>query len=123
MSEYKLPEDIKKEWLNALSSGEYRKGEGSFYRETTNSYCCLGVLHDILLKKKGSNCSEYLEEIYGSQVLASKGSYGGYVFDDSSLEILEENHDDQMKWTIPLYTLNDSNETWEEVIEYIEKNL
>lgn len=45
---------IKQRWLDALRSGKYAQGTGSLMRKintpvgTTDEYCCLGVLCDIL---------------------------------------------------------------------------
>lgn len=42
---------IKKEWLEALRSGEYKKGHHALCTE--KGFCCLGVLCDIYSKKTG----------------------------------------------------------------------
>ena len=41
--------DIKKLWVDALRSGEYRQGEGRL-RSGADRYCCLGVLTDLGVK-------------------------------------------------------------------------
>ena len=41
-----LPE-IKREWIKALRSGEFDKGEYALHRISDNTYCCLGVLCEI----------------------------------------------------------------------------
>ena len=38
---------LKDRWLNALKSGDFRKGTGIMYDGADNSYCCLGVLAEI----------------------------------------------------------------------------
>lgn len=42
--------ELKKQWVEALRSGEYKQGEGTFKRaiKGEESFCCLGVLCDIL---------------------------------------------------------------------------
>jgi hypothetical protein len=39
--------EIKKRWVAALRSGEYRQGEGVL-RTPTDKHCCLGVLCDLV---------------------------------------------------------------------------
>lgn len=39
---------LKQEWITALRSGDYKQGKGGL-KSTTNSFCCLGVLCDLLL--------------------------------------------------------------------------
>ena len=38
---------IVKQWVKALRSGKYAQGSGALYDETSDSYCCLGVLLDV----------------------------------------------------------------------------
>jgi hypothetical protein len=45
--------EIKQWWCDALESGEYKQGEGQLYCSTNNTFCCLGVLTDIYIKKTG----------------------------------------------------------------------
>lgn len=42
---------IKKEWLEALRSGEYQQGK-NMLRNDDDTFCCLGVLCDIYSKKE-----------------------------------------------------------------------
>lgn len=35
---------IKAKWVEALRSGEYQQTQGKLHDNTSNSYCCLGVL-------------------------------------------------------------------------------
>ena len=37
------PEEFKTKWVSALRSGEYTKTEGTFYAETPNCFCTLGL--------------------------------------------------------------------------------
>lgn len=46
--------EIKKEWLEALRSGEYKQGNRCLFLESKDgdkSFCCLGVLMDLMTKK------------------------------------------------------------------------
>ena len=41
---FTMPKALKKKWLAALRSGEYKQGQGLLYNPDNESYCCLGVL-------------------------------------------------------------------------------
>lgn len=43
--------EVKKKWVDALRSGEYRQGEGFLLKG--DNYCCLGVLCDLYHKETG----------------------------------------------------------------------
>ncbi len=47
MSNNKLSPELKEKWLEALKSGNYKKGKNILYNDINNSYCCLGVLCDV----------------------------------------------------------------------------
>lgn len=42
--------EIKTLWLDALRSGEYKQGKHALHRLADNSFCCLGVLCDVVVK-------------------------------------------------------------------------
>lgn len=52
MSLTKEQAKIKKKWLKALRSGDYKQGEGALYKPKEKSFCCLGVLEHCLLDGK-----------------------------------------------------------------------
>lgn len=45
---YRLPKEFAEKWIEALRSGDYKKGRGRLYNESKNNYCCLGVACSIL---------------------------------------------------------------------------
>src|ERR1044072_871955 len=47
----KLPKEIKEKWLKALRGGRYRQGTGQLKNEMNGSYCCLGVLCQVVNPK------------------------------------------------------------------------
>ena len=50
-----MREDIKKEWVAALRSGDYKQGKYALRVNCENpEYCCLGVLTDLLIKRDGN---------------------------------------------------------------------
>lgn len=40
----KMNKEMKQSWLDALRSGDYKKGEGHLYATDTDCYCVFGVL-------------------------------------------------------------------------------
>ncbi len=67
-----MNQDIKKQWVNALRSGEYKQTEGQL--KDSVGYCCLGVLCDLhakagLDKWVGNSYGEGIQETYGSTAL------------------------------------------------------
>lgn len=49
---------VKKLWVNALRSRKFRKGTKCL-RPTANTFCCLGVLSELALRRKVINNYEY----------------------------------------------------------------
>lgn len=46
-----MNKEIKKKWIEALRSGEYRQGRGMLCSLDHHKYCCLGVLTDLYIKE------------------------------------------------------------------------
>lgn len=59
-----MNQDIKRKWVEALRSGEYKQGKGAL-RDQDDNFCCLGVLCD-LASKEGvvSVSNSYVESVY-----------------------------------------------------------
>lgn len=55
--------EIKKEWVTALRSGNYKQGK-SHLRNLDDSYCCAGVLCDILVRKGSGEWKRDSSESY-----------------------------------------------------------
>lgn len=105
--------ELKQKWIEALRSGKYKQGVGVL-RSATDKFCCLGVLCDIT-----DNNSWKLN------------SYAGYYyFKDRGYYLYGSLNYDQVK-DFGLYTrqiselvkMNDTGSTFQEISEYIEKNL
>ena len=102
-TENKLPKAFKAKWLKALKSGKYRKGKNRL-KDAEGGFCCLGVA-----------CAMTGMTSFGDKVVISE-SYrkvpkilrGGA----HKNPIVEQ-----------LTNLNDFNDTFEPVINYIEENL
>jgi hypothetical protein len=43
MTNEKLPKEFKDKWVKALRSGRYKQSVGRLYRDSDNTFCCLGV--------------------------------------------------------------------------------
>lgn len=56
---------IKKKWLEALRSGEYKQTTENL--RDSNGFCCLGVLCDLHAKERGTNWVQRIDsyELYG----------------------------------------------------------
>lgn len=46
-----MSQEIKKQWVAALRSGEYKQGTGKLNLRAGSAFCCLGVLCDIYVKQ------------------------------------------------------------------------
>lgn len=44
--------EIKRKWVAALESGEYKQTQNRLYDPATKGFCCLGVLQHVLLDGK-----------------------------------------------------------------------
>lgn len=49
-----MNQKLKAKWIKKLRSGEFIQGKDCLFRESNNSFCCLGVARTILTDKKGS---------------------------------------------------------------------
>lgn len=106
---------IKKEWVTALRSGEYKQGKTQL-RTADDKFCCLGVLCDIALK----------HGVVESPKLFEHGqNYSGYMYEEEATMLPVE----VQKWVgghvrqMPLINLNDSGKSFETIANYIEENL
>lgn len=108
-----MNKEIKEEWLAALKSGEYKKGIGML-RSGDDRYCCLGVLCDLHNKK---------QEVNGwvAHKIVDETKYSYHCSVGYSPLAVQEWSD--LKTMITLTKLNDSSDTFDKVIEYIEKQL
>ena len=46
-----MDKEIKAKWLTALRSGDYAQGKGALRRAQDDTYCCLGVLCDVMAQE------------------------------------------------------------------------
>lgn len=102
--------ELRKKWVDALRSGKYKQGTGCL-RNTSNHFCCLGVLCDI----------------YGEGLWISAGKNDQYFFDlynEQTAEILPNyilnavgiSSNDQEA----LMAMNDSGDSFESIAKVLE---
>jgi hypothetical protein len=107
-----MKKDIKTKWLEALRSGKYQQGRGVL-RRLNDTYCCLGVLCDILgptkWKPKFDGTTETVMGWNGEVTLLS-------VCELAEIELSSGNMFD-------LVNLNDAGKSFVEIANYIEENL
>ena len=112
-----MDKHLKEKWITALQSGEFKKGKGYLCQTTehgTDEYCCLGVLASIL----GVPRTKFPKfNVYHYDVDTNKGSEsyltGFTTFIPKKYEI---------PYQVELSEINDSNDTWDKAIEFIEDN-
>ena len=105
-----MTKKLKKEWIKALKSGKYVQGVGSLWNRKINSYCCLGVLGKICGVTGLSGNLKY--EFLDSTNLNLKG-----------LNKVPEELQGTGGLAQVLADMNDKHYTFEEIAQYIEKNL
>lgn len=115
-----LDKETKDNWLTALRSGEFKKGKG-YLRDKNDMYCCLGVFCEIMdIPKKTREDGNYS---YNDNTAILKENNPFYdVFGDfgtfNGFEIKCDGHD---YFCNGLAVINDNTDTFEYVIEVIEK--
>lgn len=130
--------EIKKLWIDALLSGEYKQGQGYLHQieDDMPKFCCLGVLTDLAIKNGvsieiGENglvttfdgASESLPEsvIEWSGISSSNGGFTytvNYRWEDFDGFV----HDEQEEMEESLAELNDNGHTFEEIAKDIENH-
>lgn len=100
--------EIKAQWLEALRSGKYKQGRGML-RTPENSFCCLGVLCDVVDPNKWKEI--YLGEwVYGDR--------NEVAFLPNEIKRLAGIDD-----TVTLINMNDGKASFKKIADYIENNL
>jgi len=119
---------IKKEWIKALRSGEYKQGKGKLCRSEdggeTYQYCCLGVLIDIAYDGDWFLCYYEDDPTYGlydgNDFEATELPYEFYVelkLEESSLNTLMKMNDGTYQYK------EKGGYSFDEIADWIEENL
>ena len=119
-----MDKELKKRWLTALRSGEYKQGQGwlcTTSEKGAAEYCCLGVLSELVYGK------DAWEQLFGNTHLTMPLS-------GAALPL----HKDMKRWGVfdkngesSLPGMNDGSsmefsgnpQTFEQIADWIEKNL
>lgn len=110
-----MKKELKKAWIKALRSGEYKQGTNFLCAE--GKYCCLGVLADISLDTYWT-ISKSASFFAGREVWRIR--YSTEFFSDKILKKLELSSHDQGILT----ELNDSRRwSFKKIANWIEKNI
>lgn len=113
---------IKAQWLEALRSGKYKQGKGALHNKSDDSYCCLGVLCEVMGVPKyaleGDEHSHFTH--YGVEGDFTSCSLPMSVSHASGLtcygQFLDENGEDES-----LAHLNDKGATFDQIAAIIEE--
>jgi len=84
----KMKKRVKKEWVKALRSGDYRQGTGKLKFTTDEEgdlYCCLGVLRDLYRKEHKGISWSTTEDAFCPRFLSHDTDLPGKVVDWAGL--------------------------------------
>lgn len=102
--------ELKKKWVEALRSGEYRQGRDRLYDATTGSHCCLGVLAEVCEFPRDDAKHNGYYSFGGFVLVSSLGPINSVV----GLNNLE---------TSKLIDMNDSGRSFNSIADWIEENV
>lgn len=116
-----MNQDIKREWVEALRSGDYAQTKDRLKRLGMGGgeqpgYCCLGVLAEVLIKR-GIGCWRgdlHYGECDGEEERLSSEDIPSPIAATIELEMRDQQQ---------LAEMNDSGDSFEEIADYIEKSL
>jgi hypothetical protein len=119
---------IKDKWVKALRSGKYKQGKGYLRADEGDGecYCCLGVLANECLDGKWGSYHEGLDD--NKSKLIWIYSYWHHAAGEGGTRMLPEclTLDLDVKvdnWLGVLSHMNDEGYTFEQIADWIEKNL
>ena len=107
-----LNKKFKQKWLTALRSGKYEQGESELKTKGTQEYCCLGVA----CKIAGLRPSDISGRTMPSTLSPKLQSKLPPFFRS---ETVDRDHEG----LATLADMNDNGSTFEEIADYIERNL
>jgi hypothetical protein len=128
--EHKLPADIKTKWLTALRDGSYKKGRS--YLNRNGGFCCLGVLYDVM---GGTWQQIKIGDDMKTATVAENPYYLYRATPDRATEVvlpelrpvllqeIKDDDGDQMPVESHLARMNDRNNSFDLIADWIEKNL
>lgn len=104
--------EIKTKWLEALRSGKYKQAQGVL-RTADNTFCCLGVLCDIMYPDNWGNVLQHSVEF---KYLSNRHFTGLPIGirEEANLSATSEGN---------LVCMNDTGKSFEKIADYIETDL
>ncbi len=112
--------DLKKRWIEALESGDYKQGKGAL-RSHRDEYCCLGVLCDLVQPDGWSRyndspeCPDVLTTYY--EFVYKNESAGGVLPTTLAKDVDIDSHGaHSTSW---ITTDNDSGKSFQEIADII----
>lgn len=115
--------EIKKRWLKALRSGDYKQGRRCL--RTKDRFCCLGVLCDLYAKETGKKW-ESGGRMFGNQetVPIEVQEWSGLKDDNPWLTpSLKVEDDEGVTFCHSLAELNDSGQSFKQIASVISKQV
>ena len=114
----KLDPEMKKIWLEALDSGEYKQGKGSLCVETKSGprFCCLGVAADVLGEGEWVFGKRYNKWGYRD---SSRGNTAKGMLPNSLARRMNLHPDTQQE----LADMNDGGKRFSTIRKFIDENL
>lgn len=106
--------EVKKMWIDALESGEYKQGQGQLRTAASNKFCCLGVLSDLA----------YKAGVIDEPELIDGDSFSGWRYDETACGLPPV----VGEWA-GLYragkfiVMNDTGKSFKTIANYIKENL
>lgn len=97
-----------KKWVKALRSGKFKQGTGTLFKETENSYCCLGVL-----------CAINELDLYGDLLYSGQSESLGMSSDNGKLP---KKYKGKGREVDSLADLNDEGRSFKQIANIIERN-
>jgi len=107
--------EIKKLWVDALRSGEYKQGKGVLYDGDDNSYCCIGVLCRLAELAGVPMSKDYF--VYPVELPEIE------IAEWAGLKTLNCNEFVQLEGNTRLAVLNDRGKSFSEIADIIEEQL
>lgn len=102
-----MNEEMKVRWIEALRSGKYAQGKTNL-RDAADNFCCLGVLCD-LYDPNHWEPSEYAYRYSGHSAMLPENIHAAINLDFDAGDTLMQ--------------MNDLGDSFNEIADYIEKNL
>ena len=114
-----MDKKLKAKWIKALKSGKYKKGDGALKKkvERRYTYCCLGVLCDIVNPNRWRKGDA--KNNWDVNYKFESGEQDSGVIPDKDLDKLKIKYHDMRE----LIQINDCCIDFKDVITYIKTNL